>query len=147
LEVFELLVQGLSPSEIGVKLDISDKTVYKHRAAVMEKLNMQSIPELVKLRYSVNSSINPPLKIKTISRKGAKTQSKKNKNLASLASLREIFIRPAGERPVNDEFPAKKLPSFLLKAWPAGQWPLENSRKRIERIKRRKYPLNSVTIR
>ncbi|HNT78206.1 MAG TPA: response regulator transcription factor [Anaerolineae bacterium] len=49
LEVFELLVQGLSPSEIGVRLNISDKTVYKHRAAVMEKLNMQSIPELVKL--------------------------------------------------------------------------------------------------
>jgi DNA-binding response OmpR family regulator/DNA-binding CsgD family transcriptional regulator len=49
LEVFELLVQGLSPSEIGVMLNISDKTVYKHRTAVLEKLNVQSIPELVKL--------------------------------------------------------------------------------------------------
>lgn len=49
LEVFELLVQGMSPGEIGVTLSISAKTVYKHRAAVMEKLNAQSIPELVKL--------------------------------------------------------------------------------------------------
>lgn len=49
LEVFELLVQGLTPSEIGLTLAISDKTVYKHRAAVMEKLNVQSLPDLVKL--------------------------------------------------------------------------------------------------
>lgn len=49
LEVFELLVRGLSPGEIGIALSISAKTVYKHRSAVMEKLDVQSIPELVRL--------------------------------------------------------------------------------------------------
>ncbi|RJX34400.1 MAG: DNA-binding response regulator [Desulfurivibrio sp.] len=48
LEILELVAQGLTTPEIGKKLDISPKTVSRHRERIMNKLNMHSATELVK---------------------------------------------------------------------------------------------------
>ena len=47
-EVMRLVVQGLSSKEIGPKLFISPKTVENHRTKIMEKLEMDSLVDLVK---------------------------------------------------------------------------------------------------
>lgn len=47
-EVMRLVAQGLSSKEIGLKLFISSKTVENHRTKIMEKLEMDSIVDLVK---------------------------------------------------------------------------------------------------
>ncbi|MBN1877987.1 MAG: response regulator [Anaerolineae bacterium] len=54
LEIFELLAGGESPQEIAQILNISTKTVYKHRSSIFEKLNIQSISELMKLALRQN---------------------------------------------------------------------------------------------
>ena len=48
LQVLELLSQGLTNPQIGVKLGISPKTVARHRERIMNKLDMHSSTELVK---------------------------------------------------------------------------------------------------
>ena len=50
-EVFELLGQGLPTNEIGQRLHLSSKTVDSHRLHIKEKLQLSSLPEL--LRYAV----------------------------------------------------------------------------------------------
>ena len=50
-EVFQLIGQGLSGQQIGQRLNLSVKTVGTHRQHVMQKLNLQTGPELV--RYAV----------------------------------------------------------------------------------------------
>lgn len=50
-EVFELLGQGLPTAEIGHRLHLSPKTVDSHRLHIKEKLQLHSLPEL--LRYAV----------------------------------------------------------------------------------------------
>jgi DNA-binding NarL/FixJ family response regulator len=50
-EVFELLGQGLPTAEIGRRLHLSPKTVDSHRLHIKEKLQLTSLPEL--LRYAV----------------------------------------------------------------------------------------------
>jgi len=47
-EVMRLVAQGLSSKEIGAKLFISPKTVENHRTKIMEKLEMDSLVDLVK---------------------------------------------------------------------------------------------------
>ena len=47
-EVLEMVGQGLSNYEIGEKLDLSHKTIARHRERIMNKLNMHSRTELVK---------------------------------------------------------------------------------------------------
>jgi DNA-binding NarL/FixJ family response regulator len=47
-EVMRLVAQGLSSKEIGAKLFISPKTVENHRTKMMEKLEMNSLVDLVK---------------------------------------------------------------------------------------------------
>ena len=47
-EVMQLLVEGYSTKEIGKKLNISGKTVGVHRVNLMEKLEIQTVPDLVK---------------------------------------------------------------------------------------------------
>lgn len=47
-EVMRLVAQGLSSKEIGPKLFISPKTVENHRTKIMEKLEMDSLVDLVK---------------------------------------------------------------------------------------------------
>jgi DNA-binding NarL/FixJ family response regulator len=50
-EVFRLLVEGKSVTDIGVQLHLSVKTVSTHKTRVLEKLGVSSIAELV--RYAM----------------------------------------------------------------------------------------------
>ena len=51
LQVFRLLVKGVSPKEISDKLNLSIKTVSTYRARVLEKLRISSTADLV--RYAI----------------------------------------------------------------------------------------------
>jgi len=50
-EVFQLIGQGLPTSEIGQRLHLSPKTVDSHSLHIKEKLQLRSLPEL--MRYAV----------------------------------------------------------------------------------------------
>jgi DNA-binding NarL/FixJ family response regulator len=50
-EVFQLLGQGLPTAEIGRRLHLSPKTIDSHRLHIKEKLQLSSLPEL--MRYAV----------------------------------------------------------------------------------------------
>jgi DNA-binding NarL/FixJ family response regulator len=54
-EVIQLLAEGSSNKEVADKLGISVKTVETHRAAIMRKLGLHSIGELV--RYAIRNKI------------------------------------------------------------------------------------------
>jgi DNA-binding NarL/FixJ family response regulator len=54
-EVFRLLVEGKSVTEIGTQLHLSVKTVSTHKTRVLEKLRITSIAELV--RYAMAHQI------------------------------------------------------------------------------------------
>ena len=58
-EIFRLLVEGQSNQQISVLLSISDKTVQRHRANLMAKLNVKSYREL--LHYSVKIGLFEPI--------------------------------------------------------------------------------------
>lgn len=47
-QVLELVGEGLNNHEIGGKLELSPKTIARHRERIMKKLNMHSRTELVK---------------------------------------------------------------------------------------------------
>lgn len=47
-EVLSLVVEGISNKEIAKRLDISYRTVEVHRAKVMDKMGVGSLPELVR---------------------------------------------------------------------------------------------------
>jgi len=47
-EVLELVAQGLSNAEIGARLELSPKTISRHRERIMNRLNLHSRSELVK---------------------------------------------------------------------------------------------------
>ncbi len=47
-QVLEQVAQGLNNQEIGKNLDLSPKTIARHRERIMNKLNMHSRTELVK---------------------------------------------------------------------------------------------------
>ncbi|MBN1536132.1 MAG: response regulator transcription factor [Anaerolineales bacterium] len=48
IQVLELVAEGLTNPQIGKKLDISPKTVARHRERIMQKINLHSSTELVK---------------------------------------------------------------------------------------------------
>jgi RNA polymerase sigma factor (sigma-70 family) len=48
-EVLILVVSGLSNKQVGVELDISEITVKAHRGRVMQKMQADSLPSLVKI--------------------------------------------------------------------------------------------------
>ncbi len=54
-EVMQLMVEGYSTKEIAEKLFISSKTVGVHRGNLMEKLQLQTVPDLVK--YALRKGI------------------------------------------------------------------------------------------
>lgn len=54
-QVFELLAEGRSNKEIGRLLDISPRTVEVHRARIVEKLEVQSLPELIRIALDSGS--------------------------------------------------------------------------------------------
>ena len=54
-EVLKLIADGLTNQEIGTRLTISVKTVERHRANIMGKLNLHSRTELVK--YAIRTGL------------------------------------------------------------------------------------------
>ena len=56
-ETMELVVKGLLNKQIGVQLGISEKTVKVHRSRVMEKIEANSVTDLVRVFELAN---NPP---------------------------------------------------------------------------------------
>lgn len=54
LEVMGMVTDGRSNKEIAIGLDVSAKTVEAHRARVMEKMQAQSLAELVKMAMVAN---------------------------------------------------------------------------------------------
>lgn len=54
IEVLELIARGHTSAQIGKILYISEKTVEKHRASLMSKLNIHDIPGLVRLAIRSN---------------------------------------------------------------------------------------------
>lgn len=57
-EVLALLAEGANNAEIGERLNISPKTVARHRENIMSKLNLHSRTELVK--YAIRKGIIEP---------------------------------------------------------------------------------------
>jgi two-component system response regulator FixJ len=53
-QVMELAVVGLSNKEIGLRLNISPKTVEYHRAWVMERIGAKNFAELVRIAMQIN---------------------------------------------------------------------------------------------
>jgi DNA-binding CsgD family transcriptional regulator len=58
-ELFDLLLERVSPKEIAHKLNISDHTVAFHRTKLYNKLDVQNIKELF-AKYSTNGKAPPP---------------------------------------------------------------------------------------
>ena len=57
-QVLKLIAEGFSSREIGADLDISEKTVYRHRANILEKLGMHDRVELT--RYAIRRGLIEP---------------------------------------------------------------------------------------
>jgi DNA-binding NarL/FixJ family response regulator len=57
-EIMQLLAEGNSNKKIATALELSVKTVEAHRAAIMRKLGLRSLPELV--RFAVRSRMIEP---------------------------------------------------------------------------------------
>lgn len=57
-EIIQLLAEGHSNKRIAKLLDLSVKTVETHRAAVMRKLELSSLPDLV--RFAIRNQIIHP---------------------------------------------------------------------------------------
>jgi DNA-binding NarL/FixJ family response regulator len=57
-EVVQMLAEGKSNKEVAAALDISVKTVETHRAAIMRKLELDSIADLV--RYAIRNGLIDP---------------------------------------------------------------------------------------
>jgi len=54
-EVFRLMVEGASVTDVAERLNLSAKTVSTHKARILQKMNMQSLAQLV--RYAVEHGI------------------------------------------------------------------------------------------
>ena len=54
-EVMELAVAGLSSKEIGIRLNISPKTVENHRAWVMERIDARNVADLIRKAMKIRS--------------------------------------------------------------------------------------------
>lgn len=57
-EVLQLTVEGATSVAIGEKLSLSPKTVDTYRSRLMEKLNIQNLPGLV--RFAIKHGLTPP---------------------------------------------------------------------------------------
>jgi FixJ family two-component response regulator len=53
-EVLDMLVAGKHSKQIASELEIGEKTVAKHRACVLEKMQVDSVVELVRLIVGVH---------------------------------------------------------------------------------------------
>ena len=52
-----LVVAGNANKVIARKLDLSIKTIEKHRSSVMRKLQVKSVPDLVKLAMLIETEV------------------------------------------------------------------------------------------
>jgi FixJ family two-component response regulator len=59
-EVMKLLIAGKHAKRIAAELNISDKTVAKHRAKVLQKMAVESIAELVQLSWGFPEDARSP---------------------------------------------------------------------------------------
>jgi PAS domain S-box-containing protein len=59
IDVMRLVVAGDANKVIARKLDLSIKTVEKHRSSLMKKLHIRSVPELVRLALLVEEATEP----------------------------------------------------------------------------------------
>jgi two-component system response regulator NreC len=57
-QVLQLMTEGLTTKQIGLKLQISPKTVEAHRLRVMDKLEIDSIAQLTK--YAIQEGLTSP---------------------------------------------------------------------------------------
>ena len=57
-EVLQLMAEGKTTKQVGLKLHISPKTVEGHRLRIMEKLNMDSVAKLTK--YAIQEGLTSP---------------------------------------------------------------------------------------
>ena len=57
-EVLQLMAEGLTTKQIGLKLHISPKTVEAHRLKVMDKLDIDNIAQLTK--YAIQEGLTSP---------------------------------------------------------------------------------------
>jgi two-component system response regulator FixJ len=51
----ELAVAGLSSKEIGIRLNISPKTVENHRAWVMERIGARNVADLIRKTVKIRA--------------------------------------------------------------------------------------------
>lgn len=58
-DVMELVVAGNPNKVMARKLNLSIKTIEKHRSTLMKKLHVRSVPELVRLAMLLDESISP----------------------------------------------------------------------------------------
>jgi two-component system response regulator FixJ len=58
-EVLDLMTQGKQNKVIGLDLGVSPRTIEIHRARVMEKMNAQSVAELVRMMLDLNHAAPP----------------------------------------------------------------------------------------
>jgi RNA polymerase sigma factor (sigma-70 family) len=56
-EVMELAVAGLSSKEIGIRLNISPKTVENHRAWMMERIGARNLADLVRKAMKIGAQM------------------------------------------------------------------------------------------
>ncbi len=54
-EVLDLLIAGARSKQIAKQLGIGEKTVAKHRAAVLERMQVDGVVELVRLFAEINA--------------------------------------------------------------------------------------------
>ncbi len=55
-EIIDLIAQGLTSKEIAEKLFLSKRTVDSHRARIMAKLDIHSLPEFIKLAVNLSKT-------------------------------------------------------------------------------------------
>jgi len=77
-EIFDLLLEGVSPKEIAYKLNITLHTVAFHRTKLYNKVGVQNIQELF-TKYSNNDKTPTPEAIKTEAIAPVSTTKKKNR--------------------------------------------------------------------
>jgi len=95
-EIFDLLLEGVSPKEIAHKLNITHSTVDFHRTSLYKKLGVHSIQELF-AKYSTNDKA-PPTETNELSENEPKVENstvptnKKHKRLKLLLPIGTVIV-------------------------------------------------------